>query len=97
LLLPFIAIFLVRVANDRALLGDHANGTWRNVLSLLVLVVVIFLGAHNVWLALGKVFPEILAAVPLATRGWINAVLSLAITGLTVVPALRQATGEQGG
>lgn len=90
LLLPFVAIFLVRVANDRSLLGAHTNGPVRNALSLLVLVVVIFLGAHNVWLAVGKVVPTVLAAMPLGMRAAINLGLAILLTASTVGPALRQ-------
>lgn len=84
LLLPFVAIFLIRVANDRTLLGVHTNGPVRNALSLVVLVVVIFLGAHNVWLAVGKVFPVLLESVSFATRGWINFGLAVGITAVAV-------------
>lgn len=55
LLLPMMTIFLLFAANDRGLLGKFANGTITNVLTLLIVGVTIFLGLHNISLAINQV------------------------------------------
>ncbi|MFT7265501.1 MAG: manganese transport protein [Halioglobus sp.] len=44
-LLPFVAIFLLVVMNNRALLREHCNGIWANMMGGLVVLVAIGLGA----------------------------------------------------
>jgi manganese transport protein len=46
LLLPAIAIFLLIAANDRRLLGRHANRWWMNALALVVVLITVALGAR---------------------------------------------------
>jgi Mn2+/Fe2+ NRAMP family transporter len=53
ILLPVVLIFLVRLASDRELLGDHTNGTVFNVLAYATTVVLIVLTAA---LLLGSAF-----------------------------------------
>ncbi len=43
LLLPVVLVFMYFLVNDRRLLGRHANGRWRNVLTIAVIGVVIVL------------------------------------------------------
>jgi Mn2+/Fe2+ NRAMP family transporter len=31
ILLPFVLIFMIRLINDRELMGDHVNSRWYNV------------------------------------------------------------------
>lgn len=52
-LLPIIAIFLLRVMNRRDLLGRHRNSVIRNTLGVAVVLVAIGLGVYNVLSALG--------------------------------------------
>ena len=47
LILPFIAIFLLRVMNRRDLLGDHVNGLVGNVIAGVVVLAVSGLGVFN--------------------------------------------------
>ena len=44
-LLPFVAIFLLLVMNNRSLLKDHCNGLWANTMGGLVVLVAVGLGA----------------------------------------------------
>jgi Mn2+/Fe2+ NRAMP family transporter len=55
LLLPMMATFLLLAANDRALLGDYANGTYANLLTIIIVGIAVFLGLHNILLAIDKV------------------------------------------
>jgi Mn2+/Fe2+ NRAMP family transporter len=53
LLLPIIAGFLLWVANDRALLGQRANGLASNLLGATMVLVAALLGLRSLWRALG--------------------------------------------
>jgi manganese transport protein len=55
LLLPMMTIFLLFAANDRALLGKFANGKLTNILTLSIVGITIFLGLHNILLAINHV------------------------------------------
>lgn len=56
-LLPIIAIFLLLTVNDRELLpAEYVNTTTLNLITLFIVGVTCFLGLHNVWKALEKVF-----------------------------------------
>jgi manganese transport protein len=48
LLLPAIAIFLLIAANDRRVLGAHANRWWMNALAIVVVLITVALGARAV-------------------------------------------------
>ena len=52
LLLPLIALFLLRVANDEVIMGDYRNRRWANALGALVVLVVTLLGLYKVYGAL---------------------------------------------
>jgi len=52
-LLPAIAVFLLLAVNDRARMGEHANGPVANVLGGIVVLTTMVLGALAVWRALG--------------------------------------------
>jgi manganese transport protein len=54
-LLPAIAIFLLLAANDRARMGERANGPVLNVLGALVVLMTLVLGGLAVGRALGVV------------------------------------------
>ncbi|MBO0938156.1 divalent metal cation transporter [Fibrella sp. HMF5335] len=54
ILLPFVTVFLWRVVNDRALLGEHRNSVSQNVAMGFVVLVTAVLGGWNVWLALAS-------------------------------------------
>ena len=42
-LLPFVLIFVVRLMNDRELMGDHANTRWYNTVSWFTVGIMILL------------------------------------------------------
>ena len=44
ILLPFIAIFLIKISNDKKLLGKYVNKSHQNILAILIIIVTIFLG-----------------------------------------------------
>jgi Mn2+/Fe2+ NRAMP family transporter len=44
-LLPFVLIFMLRLVNNRSLMGDHVNGRFANVLTVATVVVMIGLSA----------------------------------------------------
>ncbi|MGB5723689.1 MAG: Nramp family divalent metal transporter [Parasphingorhabdus sp.] len=53
LLLPIIAIFLLKLANDKKLLGQYANGLKANILGAAILIVTTALGFRLIARALG--------------------------------------------
>lgn len=53
LLLPIIALFLLKLANDRTMLGQHSNGWKANVLGVTILLIVSLLGVRLIARALG--------------------------------------------
>ena len=53
LLLPIVAIFLLRLANNRKLLGQYANGIKANILGGAILVITMGLGFRLIARALG--------------------------------------------
>ena len=53
LLLPIIAYFLFRLANDKGILGDHVNGWKGNVASIAILAITGLLGVRLIARALG--------------------------------------------
>jgi manganese transport protein len=55
LLLPLMATFLLLSANDRVLLGDYANGKYANLLTIVIVGITVFLGLHNILLAVDRV------------------------------------------
>ncbi|MEM9141588.1 MAG: divalent metal cation transporter, partial [Bacteroidota bacterium] len=48
LLLPFIAFFLLWVVNRKSLMGNQANSPWQNLLGLVIILLVVFLGIRSV-------------------------------------------------
>jgi len=85
LLLPIMATLLLFAANDRALLGQYANGTLTNLLTLAIVGITVFLGLHNILLAVntatGIFAPD--ALWPLGINAGITAV-SLILLGRRV-------------
>ncbi|QTD57929.1 divalent metal cation transporter [Parasphingorhabdus cellanae] len=53
LLLPIIAFFLVKLANDKAVLGQHVNGWRGNIAGAIILTVTFMLGIRLIARALG--------------------------------------------
>lgn len=53
LLLPIIAVFLLKLANDRTMLGQHTNGWKANILGFTILLIVSLLGVRLIARALG--------------------------------------------
>jgi len=53
LLLPIVTLFLLKLANNKALLGVHANGTIANITGGIILLVTTMLGARLILRALG--------------------------------------------
>ena len=58
LLLPFIAVFLLIVVNQKELMGDYNNRWLANLLGAIVVLVTFGLGIRNVVLAFQKAFLE---------------------------------------
>jgi Mn2+/Fe2+ NRAMP family transporter len=79
IILPLVAVFLILAINDATLLAPaHRNPPWLNVLSLLTVGITTFLGMHNIWSAIGKVWPAI-ADVDLGIRGYFNLGVALVL------------------
>lgn len=53
LLLPIVTLFLLRIANNKDLLGTHANGMLANLAGVIILLVTTMLGARLILRALG--------------------------------------------
>lgn len=53
LLLPIVTLFLLKLANNKDLLGTHANGTLANLAGIVILLVTTMLGARLILRALG--------------------------------------------
>ncbi|MEH6789441.1 Nramp family divalent metal transporter [Parasphingorhabdus sp.] len=53
LLLPIVALFLLKLANNRNMLGQHANGLWANILGAAILLITTALGLRLIARALG--------------------------------------------
>ncbi len=49
LVLPFIAIFLVWLSNQKSLMADKVNQPWLNVLGVAMILIVLILGWKSVW------------------------------------------------
>ncbi len=54
-LLPIVATFLLLVVNRVAILGEHRNRAWHNVLGLLVIIVTLVLAVQTLGTVLGRV------------------------------------------
>lgn len=77
-LLPIIAIFLLLTVNDRKLLpAEYVNTAGLNIITLLIVGVTCFLGLHNVWKALEKIFAGLGDFGSMSF--WVNGGLSLLI------------------
>jgi Mn2+/Fe2+ NRAMP family transporter len=48
MLLPFVLIYMLRLANDEKLMGVHRNGRWFNVVAWTTAVIMIALTAYLV-------------------------------------------------
>lgn len=49
LLLPFIAIFLIWIVNQKQIMGNFSNTKWQNIMAILVTMVSILLGAKGIY------------------------------------------------
>lgn len=54
IVLPFVAVFLLFVVNDRALMGEHVNGATANAIAGAVVAVTVVLGVSKVLGALSR-------------------------------------------
>lgn len=54
--LPFIAIVLLVVANNKKLMGDLKNKVFSNAVGVIAVAVTLYLGLRNAWNALSKLF-----------------------------------------
>ena len=54
-LLPFVLYFMLKLVNDKALMGKHTNSTWFNVVAWATTVIVIGLTVVMVWQQLHSV------------------------------------------
>lgn len=77
-LLPIIAIFLLLTVNDKQLLpAEYVNSPTLNLITLCIVGVTCFLGLHNVWKALEKIFSGMEGLGNMSF--WVNGGLSLLI------------------
>ncbi|WP_375577809.1 Nramp family divalent metal transporter [Marivirga tractuosa] len=53
LLLPILAVYLLWIVNDRALMGNHVNSKLINVIGVVVIIVTLLLGLKSIFTALG--------------------------------------------
>lgn len=53
ILLPVIAIYLLRVVNDKNIMGDHRNTLALNLVGILVILITLFLGMRSLLSVLG--------------------------------------------
>ncbi len=75
-LLPVIAIFLLLTVNDKQLLPvTYLNTPTLNLITLFIVGVTCFLGLHNVWKAMEKIFAGMQSLGNLSF--WVNGVLSV--------------------
>lgn len=58
-LLPIVAAFLVVAANDKALMGTHANKWFGNLVLLVIVTLVTYLGLNNFTQAMLQTFPAL--------------------------------------
>jgi Mn2+/Fe2+ NRAMP family transporter len=57
-ILPLAAIVLLIAVNDHKIMpAGFRNPVWLNILGILIVGITVFLGLHNIWLAIGKIFP----------------------------------------
>jgi Mn2+/Fe2+ NRAMP family transporter len=82
--LPFVAVFLLLVVNDRSLMGEQTNGAVANVLTGCVVVVAVVLGVSRTASALAAVFG--LGAV----RESVILTASTVVTVIIAVPVARR-------
>lgn len=61
IILPFIALFLLLMANDASLLGRQINGAGANILTAAIVYVTLILGLTNLARALGRITGATLA------------------------------------
>ena len=81
MILPLAASFLLLAVNDRRLLPATAvNGRYNNLFMLVVVMLVTFLGLHQLMLALAKIEPA-LNEVQAGLRYGINAAIALVVGG----------------
>lgn len=84
IVLPFAAVFLFVVVNDRQMMGErHVNGLLSNTLAGLVVIVTVVLGTSNVIKALTRAMGVPAPADPMILM------TSLAVSLLLVVPVAR--------
>ncbi|HET8858807.1 Nramp family divalent metal transporter [Marivirga sp.] len=53
LLLPILAIYLLWIVNDKALMGNHVNSKLINIIGVLVIIVTLLLGFKSIFTAIG--------------------------------------------
>ena len=53
ILLPVIAVYLLLVMNSKRLLGEHTNKIFQNIISFIVVIIMILLGAKSILMATG--------------------------------------------
>jgi Mn2+/Fe2+ NRAMP family transporter len=61
-LLPFVLFFMLRLVNDKALMGKHTNSHWFNVVAWATTVIVIGLTVVMLWQSLHQVTSRELAS-----------------------------------
>ncbi|MEL7251880.1 MAG: Nramp family divalent metal transporter [Bacteroidota bacterium] len=59
-ILPLAAVALLLAVNNHNIMPEgFRNPAWLNILGIIIVAITVFLGLHNIWLAVGKVFPAV--------------------------------------
>jgi Mn2+/Fe2+ NRAMP family transporter len=57
-LLPFVLYFMLKLINNKELMGEHTNSTWFNIVAWATAVIVIGLTVVMLWQQLHQVFAK---------------------------------------
>ncbi|MCB0636812.1 MAG: divalent metal cation transporter [Lewinella sp.] len=79
-ILPLVAVFLLLAINERSVVQPgFTNPGWLNALGLAIVAVTVFLGLHNIWLALGKIWPALSPEADLPVSALLAAAVALVL------------------
>lgn len=78
-ILPLAAVALLTAVNNHNIMPEgFRNPSWLNILGILIVAITVFLGLHNIWLAIGKIVPTVME-IAQELRFTINAIGALAL------------------
>jgi Mn2+/Fe2+ NRAMP family transporter len=77
-ILPLVAVFLLLAINERSVMRPgFTNPGWLNAVGVVIVAVTVFLGLHNSWLALGKIWPGLSPEADLPVSALLAAAVAL--------------------